>query len=136
VGTEAEIEGPFGKFSNPLQDKAQIWIAGGIGITPFLSMARSLTGSEPQIDLYYCFKEQSEAVFVEELHHLAKIHHNFRVIPFCSSTQGRIDVSFLEKESKGLNGKEIFICGPITMIHSLSSSLNKQHVHMEEFELL
>ncbi len=44
-GTKVKIEGPFGKFSylNFLPQHKQIWIAGGIGLAPFLSMARNLT---------------------------------------------------------------------------------------------
>jgi ferredoxin-NADP reductase len=53
-GCAVWLEGPFGRFcleGDPVN--AQTWIAGGIGITPFLSWARSLERALP-VDLYYC----------------------------------------------------------------------------------
>src|ERR687897_215221 len=54
-GAEAVVEGPYGSFSHDGAGGAwQIWLAGGIGVTPFLSMARSLdTEGGPAIDFYY-----------------------------------------------------------------------------------
>ena len=44
-GTAAVVEGPYGSFSSrDLPNDRQVWVAGGIGVTPFLSMARSLNG--------------------------------------------------------------------------------------------
>ncbi len=43
AGAEAVVEGPYGSFSQrSVANRRQIWMAGGIGVTPFLSMARSL----------------------------------------------------------------------------------------------
>src|SRR6185436_3048157 len=53
-GAEAIVEGPFGSFSNAgLPQPRQIWAAGGIGVTPFLSMARSLGDGGPAVHFYY-----------------------------------------------------------------------------------
>jgi predicted ferric reductase len=53
-GARARIEGPYGGFTlrSALSIK-QIWVAGGIGVTPFMSMARSLEGTHYEVDLYY-----------------------------------------------------------------------------------
>jgi predicted ferric reductase len=62
-GAEAVVEGPFGSFSNEgLSQDMQLWIAGGIGVTPFLSMARSL-GETPggHVHFYYCIERLEEA---------------------------------------------------------------------------
>ena len=61
-GSQARLEGPFGRFclrGDP--DRSQTWIAGGIGITPFLSWARSLDESLP-VDLYYCTPGAEQAL--------------------------------------------------------------------------
>ena len=61
VGTIAEIEGAYGKFTftrfgvNP-----QVWIAGGIGVTPFLSMARSYDEKSPPVDVVYSVVHRTE----------------------------------------------------------------------------
>jgi len=62
-GTMAEVEGAYGKFTySNYHNLNQIWIAGGIGIAPFVSMARSLPASGFRIDLYYSVKTTSEII--------------------------------------------------------------------------
>lgn len=141
-GASANIEGPFGKFSFlEVETKKQIWVAGGIGITPFLSMARSLKEyADYQIDLFYCVKTQSEAVFIEELNEIAGATGQLKVILFCADKQGYISAEQIEKYS-GLVGKEIFVCGPPALMKSLKEQFSKlkiprERVHSEEFAIL
>ena len=145
-GTEARIEGPFGKFSykNYPGGKKQIWIAGGIGATPFLSMAKSLGGGadsgDYEIDFYYCANKKEELYFLGDLMKISEARGNFRVIPFCSDEKGTITANFVNKQSGGVGGKEIFICGPMLMMKSLEEQFLKlgakgQGIHYEEFKL-
>lgn len=138
--TEALVEGPFGRFSYFFYDNTeQIWIAGGIGITPFVSMARAFS-PEHHVDLYYCVHTPEEAVYLEELKSLALIHRNLRVIPWVSATQGRLAVDEIVKTSGDIHKKDIYICGPPAMMHSLRQKLQEwglknAQVHTEEFEM-
>ena len=65
------LEGPFGAFLYlQAPSTRQVWVAGGIGITPFLSMARDLDRNERKnfdIELYYSVRNVTEAAFLEEL---------------------------------------------------------------------
>lgn len=141
-GTLAKIEGPFGRFSyQNFENKNQIWIAGGIGITPFLSMARSLENFEYQIDLYYCVNREKEAIFLEELLKISLQNPNFRVIPFYSEKQGFINANIIQEISGDLFRKEILLCGPPAMIKNLKEQFLKlkvarKNIHSEEFQLL
>ena len=76
-GARAQLEGPFGSF-RLIGDPAhtQTWIAGGIGITPFLSWARSLDHPIP-IDLYYCTPGAEQAHFLAELFDIADRSRHF-----------------------------------------------------------
>jgi len=137
VGALAKIEGPFGRFSyQNIENKNQIWIAGGIGITPFLSMARTLKNKEYMIDFYYCVNNEKEAVFLDELSKIAQ-NYNLRLIPF----QGLINADIIQKTSGDLSNRDIFLCGPPMMIKNLKKQFKtlkipKKNIHSEEFQLL
>jgi predicted ferric reductase len=142
-GAIAEIEGAYGKFSyTNYKNKDQIWIAGGIGITPFLSMAKSLPDDGYSIDLYYSVKSESELVEWQELAEIAQSKNGkFRLIPFVADTQkGFLTTDFMLKYSKVFGGKEIFICGPPPMMKSMRQQLKDRGVpnkmiHSEEFAM-
>jgi predicted ferric reductase len=139
LGTIATIEGPFGVFSYlNTSNKNQVWIAGGIGITPFLSMARSLTNQNYKIDVYYCVKTKSEMVFFEELEKISSQNRNLRIIPICSDTRGRLNTKTINSLSGNILGKDFFLCGPPAMMKSMKSILLEggipnRNIHSEEF---
>ena len=142
-GILAEVEGPFGRFSyEHLGRAAQTWIAGGIGITPFISMVRSLTPeSGYTVDLFYCVKNKEEAVYLDMLTAAAAALNNvLRIIPFFSDEQGRITADLIQKASGNVIEKDILICAPPPMIHALkdqfaSIGANREHIYSEEFSL-
>lgn len=144
-GSLAKIEGPYGKFSylNCSKPK-QIWIAGGIGITPFFSLTTTLcTSSEInnyEVDLYYCTKTREEMIFLEQFIQLSATHKNFRVIDHCSVDRGIINAKIIAENSNGLSDKDILVCGPPIMMKNLRQQfitlgVKKNHIHTEEFSL-
>ncbi len=141
IGVRCDVEGAYGRFSyTNFKNKSQIWIAGGIGVTPFLSMARDLAGQDYQVDLYYIVKTSSELVDWSALEQVAELQKgNFRVFAYVGDRQsGRIDADYIEKMSAGLRGKDFFICGPQPMMVSMHKQLRAKSVpgtsiHSEEF---
>jgi predicted ferric reductase len=145
-GAVAEIEGAYGKFSyTNYSNPRQIWVAGGIGITPFLGMARNLR-QDPnlknmQIDMYYMVRNKSELVDYGALHEIAYFNKaNFRLFPHVSSEQGQLNMAIINEKSGGVAGKEIFICGPPPMMKSFKQQFHAQGVpkaliHSEEFSM-
>jgi predicted ferric reductase len=137
-GAEATIEGPFGVFSYLESiNKNQVWIAGGIGITPFLSMAKSLDKNY-KIDLYYCVKAKDELVFEQDIRKLETENSNFKLIPICSDVDGRINVKTIGNLSGNILEKDFFLCGPPAMMKSIRSELlangvSNKNIHSEEF---
>lgn len=140
--TLAYIEGPYGKFADTtLKERNQVWIAGGIGITPFISMARSLENNNTKINLFYSVKERNEAVFIEDLNKISSNNPNFRINLWITQEKGRISAEKIIKIIEDIKDTEIFICGPIPMIKSLNNQflalgLNKKQLHFEEFQLV
>lgn len=142
-GAIAEIEGAYGKFSYKNYDNPrQIWIAGGIGITPFLSMARSIKEEHNMhIDLYYSVKKSEELIDVQFLNAMNGVSNmDFNYIPHIADKQGLLNVNIIEERSKGLDGKDFYICGPPAMMKSIRKQLRTKgvpsyRIHSEEFSM-
>jgi predicted ferric reductase len=64
TGMTVHVEGPYGRFDFRKGGARQIWLAGGIGITPFLAWAESLTEAERRtIHLVHCVRTPDEAMW-------------------------------------------------------------------------
>ncbi len=132
--TKARIEGPFGYFTySRYENHKQIWIAGGIGITPFYSMANSL---QPNYDitLYYAVTSKAEAVYLDEIRKLVN------VVPWYSESMGHITAEKIAAQHSPIKAWDIFICGPLPMMTNLKKQfkdlgLKGSQLHTEEFRI-
>lgn len=145
VGSIAEIEGPYGSFSYLKGEyQKQVWVAGGIGVTPFVNMARNLrVNHRPglQVDFYYTTKTDQEMVFRDELSEIALACPGLRFIPFVADRFGYLTAKVIQDTTGDLANTDIFVCGPPPMMNSLKSQflaakIPKHLIHMEEFKLL
>lgn len=122
VGDLAYLEGPYGRFSfRNVPRRKQIWIAGGIGVTPFLSMARSLRRKDKgfDIDMYYCTATKTEACFWNELRQIDKSYTTFTAYSWCSNREGFITAKDVRRLSGSLKRADILIIGPPPMMDAL-----------------
>lgn len=140
-GAIAEVEGAYGRFSyQNYPSQRQIWIAGGIGITPFLSMAKSLGPNSPAVDLYYSVKTTSEFVHFEALSELIPQLGHFHCVPWVADTRGLLTAAAITGMSGDLREADIFICGPPPMMAALKTQFRalgvpKRRLHTEEFRM-
>lgn len=141
IGTEAKISGPFGKFNYRNFSENQIWVAGGIGVTPFIGMARELSEKKNcKVCFIYSVSSQEEAICQEELSAMAKQEVLGQFHLFCSNKQGRISAKIINEICQGFSNKDILLCGPPPMIKALKTQLKEMGVpankiHSEEFNL-
>lgn len=151
-GTKAYLDGPYGVFTTDRYwDSAGfVLIAGGIGITPLMSML--LTAAERHDDrpflLIYSSKTWSEVTFLEELESLKtqldlKIVHVLREPPEdWQGETGYVDRELLEKYLPLHRGsRHYFICAAPVMMDAVEAALYElevpvTHVHMEHFNLV
>ncbi|MBI2409714.1 ferric reductase-like transmembrane domain-containing protein [Candidatus Kaiserbacteria bacterium] len=144
-GTTSRLEGPFGAFSfNKVPGKKQLWLAGGIGITPFVSMVRwikqnmsILNGYE--IELWYSVKTREEAAYAPEIEELARKESRFRFHVHASEERGRLSAHVVAGD-KDVSDMEIFLCGPQGFMTALrtqfeSLGVRRDRIHSEEFIL-
>ena len=139
VGDKVNVEGPYGRFNYKRHGREQIWIAGGIGITPFIGMAEDLMKNKsPQsVELYYTAKTKEDLVCINELKEIESKTANFKVIPWVSNEKGYLTAKEITK-GKNLNSKDFFICGPEKLKQDITSGLinlgiKKDKINQEEF---
>lgn len=140
-GADVLVQGPYGRF-NPILDPApQVWIAGGIGITPFLSSLRSLEPDHCKtIDLFYFVRDDSEALYVDEIEQLAARDDEFKLHLFRSDVERRLNAEIIAERVPDVSRRSIYFCGPYPMLRSLIAGLRthgmrKSQWHYEEFAL-
>lgn len=134
-----EIDGPFGDFILPKEKTGKlIFIAGGIGITPFMSMLRFINQENYSytITLIYLNKSESCSIYLHELQTIAQGNNHFKLVLLT----GRLSLENLHHyvDNTNLNYLNFYIAGPPSMVMNTYSLLKKigvqqQNIKLEEF---
>jgi predicted ferric reductase len=144
AGQVITIEGPYGRFDisrrNPKAQ--QIWIAAGIGVTPFLAWLESLQG-KPELavaDLHYCTRDRNADPFVARLESLCASLPLIRLHVHGAQQGERLSASGLKQANASPQKAEIWFCGPQGLAESLRNGLlgswrGKYRFHQEAFEM-
>jgi predicted ferric reductase len=135
--SEARVEGPYGRFDWRRGAKRQLWIAGGIGITPFLAFLGD-EALDREVLLVWSVRNLAEAPCVDEVYANAALHDGVEVRVHESSTQGRLTVAGLGLERPA--ELSAFLCGPAPMREAFRHELRaagvpERRVFWEEFSL-
>jgi predicted ferric reductase len=140
AGQAVRVEGPYGRFDIARCNRRarQIWIAGGIGVTPFLAWLESLQAdpaNAPSADLHYCTRDQAADAFVPRLQALCAVLPGVR-LHIHDARQGAPLTAALLGEAKG---SEIWFCGPSGLAEALRTGLRAMgglpRFHQEAFEM-
>jgi len=136
----AVVEGAYGLFDYKTGGPRQVWIAGGIGVTPFLSFVRDMDGNlAHDVDFYYTVRHPEEAIFVEELEAASLKNPRLKVHVRYSAKEGSLTVDHILKSIRGdIKDYHIYLCGPLPMIQAfekkfLDAGLPQNQIHYEEF---
>ena len=141
-GQRLRVEGPYGRFVLRKRARRQVWLAGGIGITPFLAWAEALTDTDQQeIALVWVVTTRTEAFAAERLAAIAARHAGLTVHIVASAEDGRFTAQRLTQLVPfPLHESELFYCGPTGLRDAVVSGLQAagqrpRRVHHEAFEL-
>jgi predicted ferric reductase len=139
IGQEVRVHGPFGRFQHSGKTQ-EIWVAGGIGITPFLAWAHALEESAEHVDLFYCVRSRDQAPHLSELEALAAAKSNLDLHLFASNEGKRLTAEMISQRIPGaLSKMRVSFCGPVSLREALRKGLAQHGVsarnfHYEEFE--
>ncbi len=145
AGQPLRIEGPYGRFDMARRNRQaqQIWIAGGIGITPFLAWLEALQtspGDAPVADLHYCTRDRDSDPFVARLQFLCAALPGIRLQVHGSRQGQALTASALAAGKDASRLAEVWFCGPQGLAESLQDGLleiwrGRVRFHQEAFAL-
>lgn len=143
--SEVTLEGPYGDFfpGSPVEPEPELWIAGGIGITPFLGRLRhcASTGEPLEAQLIYCVQDETRALFEQELQALMAALPQSQLNLHLFYREGPLDRAFIERVCPDAARRRSYICGPMPLIVSAQRHLStigvpSDRIVSEEFVLL
>lgn len=151
AGAPAYIDGPFGSLTlHNNRARPAVFIAGGIGITPFMSILRQAAHDElpHRLLLLYSNRRPDDAAFLHELHGLEQQNRHFRLVStmtasgqFNRSWNGRtgvIDAPLLSDVTGDMTAPIYYLAGPSGMVDAMKKTLNSisvddDDIRSEEF---
>ncbi|KKQ84353.1 MAG: Oxidoreductase NAD-binding domain protein [Candidatus Woesebacteria bacterium GW2011_GWA1_38_8] len=139
-GDMAIIDGPYGVFTNINNPGPFLFIAGGIGITPVMSMLRFMAGKDifGGSVLLYVLKNENDAVFKEEIIKISKKGW-LKVVYKYTEKEGYVDAKLLKK-IENISSRTVFLVGPEGMMTSVKKILldigvSNNRIFTERFSL-
>ncbi len=150
-GLSVKIDGPSGSFVlHRKTEKPAVFLAGGIGITPFLSMIRQATHDKAlhRMYLFYSNRRPEDAPFLNVLTETARQNPNFHLIPTMTEMDkshrewkgetGFIDKGMLAKHVPSLAGPIYYLAGPPAMVAAMrgmltEAAVDEDDIRTEEF---
>jgi predicted ferric reductase len=138
-GMPAVISGPHGRFTYLRGTDRQVWIAGGVGVAPFLSWLRALNGDLPhRVDFFYT--GDGAAPFADEIRAIADRHDSLHAHLIDTAVEGRLTPEQVLAVADGdRRALSVFMCGPRAMLRSFQTQLRvsgvpARHIHREYFD--
>jgi predicted ferric reductase len=146
----ALIDAPFGVFSFLTHGDSRplVFVAGGIGITPFMSMLRYMRDKkiDRNVTLIWGNKAEKDLAFKEELESIQSGMRSLKVVHVMSAQEGwagekgYVDGEMLAKHVEDIGGSRFFLCGPPVMMKKIEIALlalgaPRRRIHYERFAL-
>ena len=135
VGDTMVLSRAHGRFDYTTGSRRQVWIAAGIGVTPFRSFLSAGVPADYTIDLFYAYRGKAEGAYLDELRGLAA--PNVRMHFIDSLTGGKLTAERVSEVVSPGEPFDVYFCGPKPMREALKKGLRSsavRRVHCEEFE--
>jgi propane monooxygenase reductase subunit len=149
VGDRLDVSGPFGVFTlRDGRDSDLVFVGGGAGMAPILSVLRSLAerGSTRTATYYYGARTSRDLCFLEELHALSARLPHFTFVPALSeAVEGEqwdgetgLVTDVVRRHEGDLSGTDCYVCGPPPMVEAAMDVLtdlgaDEKHIYYDKF---
>ncbi|MCL2470859.1 MAG: ferric reductase-like transmembrane domain-containing protein [Propionibacteriaceae bacterium] len=135
-GIQMTVAGPYGQFDPTTGTPSQIWVAAGIGITPFRSIVRTDVPDRLSVDLFYAYHGEAGGAYLDELRALNQ--PNLRVHLVNTAVEGRLTAPMIAARAPSSSPRDVYFCGPQPLRDALRASLLSSGApvagfHFEEF---
>src|SRR5689334_401889 len=139
-GTIVRLAAPQGNFVMPDPAPASVlFITGGSGITPVMSMLRTLVRRDQITDIVHLHSTptESDMMFADELAELQRRHPGYQLRLRTTRTQGRLDLSNLGDEVPDWRDRQTWACGPEGILNAAERAWSAagigERLHLERF---
>lgn len=127
VGSKVKLDRAYGHMILNQGHQKQVWIAGGIGITPFISYIRNNSSLDKEIDFFYAYTGEENAVYLDMLRDYAKNNPKMTLHLVNSKVDG-----FLNFDNYSLSDNTtVFMCGPLPMMTAFSRTFKEKNPKAE-----
>lgn len=140
-----QIEGPYGYFNLERidQSREQLWVAGGVGITPFIAWLEALNINQKPIraQLHYSIHHVKNSQTVKDLKNLVKKLPHVQLYIHDSAQSEYLSIEHLLTKHKDGLQYELWFCGPTGLLHTLEKGLEERldkkaiRIHSEAFNM-
>jgi predicted ferric reductase len=133
----ARVMGGFGSFLSDRKAAPQVWVAGGIGIAPFIGVLRAGPLAAPTT-LLYLYRSEADAAFLAELRTIAASDPRL-ALQTVATGDNLPDLAKILPDARQMIGAEFYLCGPPGLIDALQRLLRARgvaarRIHFENFE--
>jgi propane monooxygenase reductase subunit len=144
AGDELEVKGPYGVFTLRETDRPLLFIGGGAGMAPILSLLRSMADGasmRPAV-YYYGAREEQDLFHLDELQALTAALPDFRFVPALSHAEWHGETGLItdvvDRCEPDLAGVDAYLCGPPPMVDAATALLlgrgaDEAHIHFDKF---
>jgi ferredoxin-NADP reductase len=147
VGDWARIDAPYGQFTFEGEYPKIALLAGGIGITPFMSICKYATDKhlKSKITLFYGCRTENDIAFKRELEELTQQNNNLKIVFIVNQATsqwkgatGIVTADLIRNELPDYKENLFYVCGPPPMVQAMqalveSIGLQKNQLKLEYF---
>ena len=142
IGQSVDVEGPYGEFTFEGPGERQVWVAGGIGITPFLAQLDYLAshgGTKQSVDFWYSTRSDQDTMFPDSLAQLCQ-QSGVNFYHLNSTKKEYLTVDLIQPVVGNFDDVSIWFCGPPAFAQCLLKGLDahqfdRRRFHYDDFSM-